>query len=41
MLKKHMLLLVALSALIAGCNTVRGLGQDIQAGGEAIQKAAK
>ncbi|WP_432786917.1 hypothetical protein AAEX37_00983 [Oligella sp. MSHR50489EDL] len=25
----------------AGCNTVHGAGEDIQAGGEAIQKAAE
>ena len=40
MLKKFMLLLVTLSALCAGCNTVRGLGQDIEKGGEAIQRGA-
>lgn len=32
--------LVALGAL-AGCNTVRGAGQDIQEGGEAIEEAAE
>ncbi|GAB2180284.1 hypothetical protein DLREEDagrD3_05070 [Denitratisoma sp. agr-D3] len=26
---------------VTGCNTVRGIGQDIEKGGEAIQKAAK
>ena len=26
---------------LAGCNTVRGVGQDIEKGGEAIQKAVK
>ena len=26
---------------MAGCNTVRGVGQDIEKGGEAIQKAVK
>jgi len=31
---------VALSNLVA-CNTVRGIGQDIEKGGEAIQKATK
>ncbi|MGQ7248778.1 entericidin A/B family lipoprotein [Halomonas sp. V046] len=25
-------------ALLNGCNTVRGVGQDIEKGGEAIQK---
>jgi predicted small secreted protein len=40
-LKKFVLLLLALSALCAGCNTVRGIGQDIQAGGEAIQRSTR
>lgn len=26
---------------VTGCNTVRGIGQDIERGGEAIQKAVK
>jgi predicted small secreted protein len=42
-LKKFVLLFVALStlsALTAGCNTMRGLGQDIEKGGEAIQRGA-
>ena len=26
---------------MVGCNTVRGVGQDIEKGGEAIQKAVK
>ncbi|MDD5330651.1 MAG: entericidin A/B family lipoprotein [Sulfuricella sp.] len=26
---------------MGGCNTVRGVGQDIEKGGEAIQKAVK
>lgn len=29
------------AAFATGCNTVEGAGQDIQAGGEAIEKAAK
>ncbi len=38
--------LIALFALmgvvsLSACNTVEGLGQDIQKGGEAIEKAAK
>jgi predicted small secreted protein len=28
------------AVLLAGCNTVRGLGQDIEKGGEALQRAA-
>lgn len=26
--------------LVSGCNTIRGAGEDIQQGGEAIQRAA-
>ncbi len=32
---------VALMMLIAGCNTVQGLGKDIRKGGEVIEKSAK
>ncbi len=34
-----MLTLFALS-LLSGCNTVRGAGEDIERGGEAIQRSA-
>ncbi|WP_136249030.1 entericidin A/B family lipoprotein [Halomonas borealis] len=27
-------------SLLAGCNTVRGVGQDIEQGGEAIQQSS-
>ncbi|HMV18247.1 MAG TPA: entericidin A/B family lipoprotein [Zoogloea sp.] len=27
--------------LLTGCNTVHGIGKDIEKGGEAIQKVAK
>ena len=40
-MKKLTLILAALDFLSAGCNTVRGIGQDIEKGGEAIQKATK
>lgn len=34
-------LLLALSALsLAACNTVEGVGQDLKAGGEAIERTA-
>lgn len=42
-MKKAILALFAalLAALtLAGCNTVHGLGQDVQAGGRAIERAA-
>ena len=34
---------VAAAAVVAlsGCNTIRGMGQDIEKGGEAIQRATK
>ena len=28
-------------AMLSACNTVRGIGQDIRKGGEALEKAAK
>ena len=32
---------VAIAALaVAGCNTVEGVGKDVKAGGQAIEKAA-
>ncbi|KKW68217.1 entericidin [Lampropedia cohaerens] len=36
-------LLASFIALVAltGCNTVQGVGQDVQEGGKAIEKAAK
>jgi predicted small secreted protein len=34
------LLAIAIAALLAGCNTVKGAGQDIQKAGTAIEKAA-
>ncbi len=39
-LLKLMLVAVIGVGLVA-CNTVRGIGKDIEAGGEAIQKATK
>jgi predicted small secreted protein len=35
--------LIALSAafVLAGCNTVKGVGQDVQRAGGAIERAAK
>ena len=45
MTKKLLLLVVAFSLasptmMLAGCNTVQGAGQDIQAGGKAIKDEA-
>ena len=34
--------ILAIAAFVlAGCNTVQGMGKDIEKGGEAIQKATK
>lgn len=33
--------LLAVSLFFAGCNTVKGVGQDIQKAGEKIEDAAK
>ncbi len=34
------ILLLATLLVMSGCNTVRGMGQDIEQGGEAIQRSA-
>lgn len=34
------LALLAIPAMLAACNTVEGAGQDIKAGGKAIEKSA-
>ena len=33
--------LLAIAFLLVGCNTVRGVGQDVQKAGEKIEDAAK
>jgi entericidin B len=38
---RFLLLAVAVGFFLSGCNTVHGLGKDIEKGGEAIQKAVK
>ena len=38
---KTTLVAIACALLLAGCNTVEGLGRDIKKGGEAIEKAAE
>ena len=37
----RILIAIALALVLAGCNTVEGVGKDIKKGGEAIEKAAK
>ncbi len=41
MTKTATLLALALTCLLAGCNTVKGVGQDVQKAGDAIERAAK
>jgi predicted small secreted protein len=40
MLRKFALSLVAFVFVLAGCNTVEGVGKDVKATGQAIEKAA-
>lgn len=35
------MILIFQTILLSGCNTVNGLGQDIQAGGKAISGSSK
>lgn len=37
---KKILTLLALSFALSACNTIHGMGQDIEKGGEAIKKSA-
>jgi predicted small secreted protein len=36
---RKLLAFVALAALVAGCNTIVGIGKDIEAAGEGIQRS--
>ncbi len=42
-MKKGIFLLLTVATLISasGCNTVAGIGKDIEKGGEAIQKSTR
>jgi entericidin B len=35
------LLVVLFASVLGACNTIRGAGQDIEAGGKAIQKSTR
>ncbi|HEY0841735.1 entericidin A/B family lipoprotein [Methylotenera sp.] len=37
---KKFLFLVMIAAVLSACNTVAGIGKDLEKGGEAIQKSA-
>ena len=41
MTKTATLLALALTFILAGCNTVKGVGQDVQRAGGALERAAK
>jgi entericidin A len=41
MTKIHALTIITLLLTLTGCNTVKGLGQDIQKVGEKMEDAAK
>ncbi len=37
---KYTLVIALLSLFIAGCNTMHGMGEDIEASGEAVENAS-
>lgn len=37
---KHITALLLVSWLLSACNTIHGIGQDIQRGGEKVKEAA-
>jgi predicted small secreted protein len=38
-MKKSLIFLLAAATLVAGCNTVRGVGRDVQSVGEVVEKS--
>ncbi len=41
MKNRFALVTIVLASLLAGCNTVHGIGQDVQGAGNAISRAAR
>ena len=41
MKKTATLIVLAIAFALAGCNTVKGMGQDVQRAGGALERAAK
>ena len=37
----RLILCMGLAVLVVGCNTVAGVGKDLERGGEAIQRSAR
>lgn len=40
MMKKQYLFIAIMSCILAACNTVAGVGKDLQKAGQSIEKAA-
>ncbi|PWW45952.1 entericidin A/B family lipoprotein [Melaminivora alkalimesophila] len=40
-MKRSIATLLAAAFALAGCNTVKGMGQDVQRAGSAIERAAR
>ncbi|BBF86073.1 hypothetical protein DLM_2466 [Aquitalea magnusonii] len=38
---KQLMLIVLATVALTACNTIRGVGQDVSKGGQAIENAAK
>jgi len=38
---RNICILLAAALLLSACNTVQGIGRDVEKGGEAIQRATK
>lgn len=38
---KRIILLITMSSIITACNTFKGMGQDIQKGGEKLEHVAE
>lgn len=38
---RNIILLLIAAAAVGGCNTMAGLGKDVEAAGEAIQRGAR
>jgi predicted small secreted protein len=38
---KKLLLVFSALAVLAGCNTIAGIGQDVQKAGQTVEEAAK
>ncbi|MBX3663329.1 MAG: entericidin A/B family lipoprotein [Burkholderiales bacterium] len=41
MLMKRVIMLMVAMLVLAGCNTVAGVGKDVERAGEAIQRSTK